>query len=70
MKLEIEIKNTENITNLSQSDLQKIINIIEALITTGSLTGVKGGQTIIHFDAIGDFQKIQTSYFPWVNRKY
>jgi len=70
MKFEIDIKNTENIENLSQSDLLKIVNIVEALVTTGGLTGVKGGQTIIHFDALGEFQKIQVSYFPWVNRKY
>lgn len=68
MKLEINIKNTENVDNLSQSDIYKIQTIVEALITTGSLTGVKGGQTIIHFDSLGEFQKIQTSYFPWVKR--
>lgn len=68
MKLELNIKNTENIENLSQSDIQKIQRIVEALVTTGSLTGVKGGQTIIHFDQYGEFQKIQTSYFPWVHR--
>lgn len=68
MKFEIDIKNTENILNLAQSDIRKIQIIVEALVATGSLTGVKGGQTIIHFDALGEFQKIQTSYFPWVKR--
>lgn len=70
MKLEINIKNTENIANLSQSDIRKIADIVEALIVTGSLTGIKGGQTIIHFDGQGEFQRIQQSYFPYVNRKY
>ncbi len=68
MELKLNIRNTENVLDLSQSDTLKIQNIVEALITTGSLTGVKGGQTIIHFDALGEFQKIQTSYFPWVKR--
>ncbi len=68
MKLELNIKNTENIQNISQSDISKAQRIVEALFTTGSFTGVKGGQVIIHFDSIGDFQKIQHSYFPWVNR--
>ncbi len=68
MELKLTIRNTENVLDLSQSDTLKIQNIVEALITTGSLTGVKGGQTIIHFDALGEFQKIQTSYFPWVKR--
>jgi hypothetical protein len=70
MKIELDIKNTENLVNLSQSDIQKIKNIVEALVTTGGLTGVKGGQTIIHFDSLGEFQRIQVSYFPWVNRKH
>lgn len=68
MKLELNIKNTENINDLSQSDVIKIQRIVEALVVTGSLTGIKGGQTIIHFDQYGDFQKIQQSYFPWANR--
>lgn len=69
MKLEINIKNTENIQDLSQSDLLKITRIVEALISTGGLTGVKGGKTIIHFDHIGEFQRVQLDYFPFVVRK-
>ena len=68
MELKLNIKNTENIDNLSQSDIIKIQTIIEALVTSGGLTGVKGGQTIIHFDHEGKFKSVQLSYYPFVNR--
>lgn len=68
MKLEIEIKNTENITDLSQMDVMQIKHIVEALVSSGGLTGVKGGQTIIHFDQYGKFKHVQLSYIPFVNR--
>ena len=69
MKLEIEIKNTENIVGLSTKDLEHIHDIVNALVSSGGLTGVKGGQTIIHFDADGIFQKVELKYFPWIRRK-
>ena len=69
MKIEINIRNTENIGELDISQRVQINDIIEALITSGGLTGVKGGQTIIHFDGDGTFQKIELKYFPWMRRK-
>lgn len=68
MKLELNIKNTENIEGISEGDRQQMEYIVEALISTGSLTGVRGGQVVIHFDHNGVFQKVQHSYFPWVRR--
>lgn len=68
MEIKLNIKNTENLTSLSQSDIQQIETIIDALVTSGGCTGVKGGQTIIHFDSDGIFQKVQLNYFPWVRR--
>lgn len=68
MEIRLNIKNTENIDNLSQSDIEEMKTILEALVSTGGLTGVKGGQTIIHFDAFGVFQKIELKYFPWVRK--
>lgn len=65
MKLELDIKNTENVGQLDIIQKQKIADIIEALITSGGLTGVKGGQTIIHFDDKGNFRGVQLSYWPW-----
>jgi len=65
----IEIKNTENIGHLSENDVQYIQEIFEALIASGGLTGVKGGQTIIHFDHEGIFQKVELKYFPWIRRR-
>lgn len=69
MKIELNIRNTENIDLADQDQLLQINDIMEALITSGGLTGVKGGQTIIHFDADGIFQKIELKYFPWMRRK-
>ena len=43
--------------------------IFNALITSGGLTGVKGGKTIIHFDAEGTFQGVELNYWPWRKRK-
>jgi len=68
MEIKLNIKNTENLTNMNQGDLEEMKQILEALVSTGGLTGVKGGQTIIHFDAFGVFQKIELKYFPWVRK--
>lgn len=68
MKLEIEIRNTENVSRISDSQRLQIVEILEALVSSGGLTGVKGGQTIIHFDHQGIFKSIQLSYYPWVKR--
>lgn len=68
MEIKLNIKNTENLTSLTQRDLEEMKQILEALVSTGGLTGVKGGQTIIHFDALGVFQKIELKYFPWVRK--
>jgi hypothetical protein len=69
MKLILEIKNTENIESMTESDRMQMEQIVEALVSTGSLSGVKGGQVIIHFDATGLFQGVQLDYWPWRRRK-
>jgi len=69
MKLELTIKNTENIGEIDKDKLSKIQEIIEALITSGGLTGVKGGKTLIHFDGDGLFQGIELDYWPFRRRK-
>jgi hypothetical protein len=53
----------------TQEDILKMEEIFKALITSGGLTGVKGGQTNLHFDADGVFMGVQLSYFPWRRRK-
>jgi len=68
MKIELTIKNTENVGGITESKRVEIEEIVTALITSGGLTGVKGGQTIIHFDGDGVFQKIELKYFPWMRR--
>jgi len=69
MKIEIDIKNTENIGVLEGHQIQKIQEVVTALVSAGALTGVKGGQSIIHFDGDGNFQGVQLSYWPWRRRK-
>ena len=49
--------------------IDKATEIFHALIKSGGLWGVKGGQTIIHFDALGVFQAIELKYMPWRRRK-
>lgn len=69
MELKLHIRNTENIGELTDDQVRSVEEIVTALITSGGLTGVRGGQTIIHFDKIGEFQRIEFRYFPWVRRR-
>lgn len=69
MKIELYIKNTENLGRMTELDIANITEIFEALIASGGLTGVKGGKTIIHFDGSGLFQQVQLDYVPWRRRK-
>lgn len=69
MKLEINIKNTENIGELSSEQMSGITEIVTALVQSGGLTGIKGGQTILHFDSDGIFQKVELKYYPWQRRR-
>lgn len=68
MKINIDIKNTENI-NPTEEQVEEYSEIITALITSGGLDGVRGGQTIIHFDQDSRFMGVQLSYWPWKRRK-
>ena len=69
MKLELNIRNTENVGFLSDDDVAQIDEVLNALITVGGLTRVKGGSTIIHFDHEGKFSKIELKYYPWYKKK-
>jgi len=60
MKLDLEVENEH---------FDRFKEIFQALIRSGGLSGVKGGQTIIHFDADGVFMGVQLSYWPWRRRK-
>lgn len=62
-KIEIELK------GYTPEEITKMREIFNALITSGGLSGVKGGQTILHFDGEGNFMGVQLSYFPWRRRK-
>lgn len=68
MKITLEIKNAENM-NFTPERVRVYEEIITAIVSSGGLDGVKGGQTIIHFDANGTFMGVQLSYWPWKRRK-
>ena len=55
--------------NYDDKQVEQVKAIFAALVASGGLTGVRGGQTIIHFDAAGDFQGVQLSYWPFRKRK-
>ena len=68
-QITLQITNNENVGTLSTEQLKQIQDIMLDLVTSGSLSGVKGGQTIIHFDHIGKYMGIQISYWPRRRRK-
>lgn len=57
------------ITGASSEEVQKFSEIFYALLKSGGLSGVKGGKTVIHFDADGVFQGVQLDYWPYRRRK-
>jgi hypothetical protein len=61
--------NTENTGELSQEQLTGIKEMVAALCSSGGLTGVKQGRTILHFDSEGTFQGVELQYWPWRKRK-
>ena len=65
MAIKLEIK----LDGATKEEMQRYTEIFLALIASGGLTGVKGGQTILHFDQTGDFQGVQLSYWPWKKKK-
>ena len=56
------------IQDINEEDTFRIQEILVALLASGGLSGVKGGQTIIHFDGEGIFQGIELKYWPWRRR--
>lgn len=56
--------------NHDEHEISSIKEIFNALVRSGGLTGVKGGQAILHFDSEGNFMGVQLSYWPWRRRKH
>lgn len=50
--------------NIDQNQIKRAEEIFTELIDSGGLWGVKGGQTIIHFNSVGEYMGIQLSYWP------
>lgn len=57
------------ITGASREEVERFTEIFTALLKSGGLSGVRGGKTILHFDAEANFMGIQLDYFPWRRRK-
>ena len=68
MKIELNINNIENLGEWNNEKKDKVEEIISALISSGGLTGVKGGKTILHFDGVGNFMSIELDYYPYRRR--
>ena len=66
--IQFTIQNTENVGHLDLEQVKHIQEVVVALISSGGLTGVKGGKTIIHFDDKGAFRGVELSYWPWRKR--
>ena len=47
----------------------RYIEILNALLAVGALSGVKNGAAIVHFDEYGTFRGIELHYWPWRKRK-
>lgn len=58
-----------DLNGYTKEEIDKFKEIFKALISSGGLQGVKGGQTILHFDNEGHFMGVQLSYWPWRKRK-
>lgn len=59
----------ETTIELDDRELEQATEIFHALLKSGGLFGVKGGKTILHFDAQGLFQGVSLDYWPWRRRK-
>lgn len=66
--LEVAFK-TDTTGPLNEEELINIKRVVAALIESGSLTGVKQGKTIIHWNAKGNFMGVELSYWPFRNRE-
>lgn len=63
MKIYIQVEGAD------KHEIVQYTEIMEALIRTGGLTGVKNGSTTIHFDSEGNFMGINLNYWPFRKRK-
>ena len=64
-----KIKLSLSIEGFTPEEIANYEEILVALVRSGGLGGVRGGQTIIHFDGEGQFMGVQLSYWPFRKRK-
>lgn len=63
MKLELNIKQ-----QISKDEVDKLQEIVQAIVSAGGHGGVRGGKTILHFDGEGNLMACQLDYTPWRRR--
>jgi len=63
MKIQIQVEGA------TPAETKRYLEVMEALIRTGGLSGMKNGSTNIHFDSEGNFMGIRFDYWPWRRRK-
>ena len=68
-EIKFQLTPSENTPPLTVENLAKFAVIFNALITSGGLSGIRGGKTIIHFDGYGEFVGVQLDYWPWRKRQ-
>lgn len=59
----------ELLEDLDDTEYAKLEEILTVLVHKGALMGVKGGQTIIHFDNDSNFMGVQVDHRPWWRKK-
>lgn len=60
--------NVIQLEGLTEEEFIKHKEILQALIKSGGLSGVRGGVTEIHFDAEGNFKGVKLNYWTWKKR--
>lgn len=60
---------TLEIEGADERDIERYKEILAALISSGGLTGVRGGKTILHFDDKSRFMGVTLDYWVWKSRK-
>lgn len=56
------------IDGFTPQETERVQEILSALVSSGGLFGVKGGQTVLHFDPAGVFMGVELRYWPWRRR--
>lgn len=68
MEVKLNLTSLENVGDLTPQKIRAFTEVFEALIVSGSLSGIKSGSVSLHFDEDGIFKNISHNYAPWKRR--